>query len=183
MRTSENGTLTVELTLEGNAVIGTATMVYSSGGCAGASVEYSLAGTRRSFPCGSGSGGPFAGYWDIDGNFTLNECGFTIEPECDEFLQDGNTLYITGSGITASVSGNTATFNQVEEFEGVRFTVEGEITLAGDGNSFTGTQSITLEDLTTQQSCTSSANIVGTRTDPCTPIEANTFGLIVRKGR
>jgi hypothetical protein len=145
----------------------TATQVYSAGSCAGATVEYSVEGSRRETTCGSGGEGPFDGYWNIEWSLTTDECNLSGDPTCSQFIQSGDTVYIVDLGVSGSVSGNTAVFSQVQEDQGVRLTIEAELTVSGDGNSFDGTQTITIEYLGTSLSCTSSGDVTGTRTSSC----------------
>lgn len=179
-RSDTEGNLTVDLELDGDEVFGSATMNYTSGDCAGSTVQYSIDGSRRDSACGSGSGGEFEGFWIITGEFITNECGFTINPDCSQFVQNGNTVSIVDEGLQGTVSGNTLTIHdeEVDELVGL-VTIDIVAQLSGDGNSFTGTQTITLSDPEdSQNSCTSEAAITGTRTPSCVPT-GSSFGIMV----
>jgi hypothetical protein len=176
-RTGDNGTLTVQIELDGDNIYGTATMEYSGGSCAGATVVYEVEGTRRSTPCGEGSG-PFEGYWNVTGEFIKNECEFLINNTCSEFIQDGDYVYLVGDGVGGVADGNVLRIEEVSEFEGTRFSIVLEIELANDGNSWSGTQTVSLQDLQNPEiGCESVATLDGVRTDGCGPQEQRRIGI------
>jgi hypothetical protein len=176
-RTGDNGTLTVRLELDGDDIYGEATMEYFAGSCPEATVVYALQGARRSTPCGEGSG-PFNGYWNVTGSFTKNECQFEINNTCSEFIQDGDYVYIVGDEVGGVADGNLLRMEDVFEFEGTRFSIVLEIELANDGDSWTGIQTVSLQDLQNPEiGCESIANIDGVRTAACRPEELRRIGM------
>lgn len=179
-RGGNEGNLTVVLELDGDEIFGSATMEYFAGSCAEATVDYDLEGMRRSTPCGE-SGGPFAGYWDVTGEFIKNECGFLINNTCSEFIQDGDYVYIDGEGLGGpggTVDGNVLRIEEVFEDEDGRFSMVIEIELSNDGNSWEGTQTLSIEDFQNPElSCETIAALNGVRTDPCAPEEQNRMGI------
>lgn len=166
-RFSEDEWLRIDLTVSGNTLAGTIDIYDLVGQC---SVRGSITGTKRSTACGEGgSGGDFAGYWSITPTVVTNTCGFPIGPDCLQFTQDGNTVAIPEDGLEGTVSGNTLTIRQQEALDAtVTLTIDLTLQLSGDGNSFSGTQSITIVDSENPESaCETTATMSGTRVTDC----------------
>lgn len=114
--------------------------------------------------------GAFNGFWMVDGEFTMNQCDFSFDPDCVQIIHVGDMASIEGEDLHGTVDGNTLTIH-VEETEGTASsTVDVVLVVANDGNSFTGTQTLTLTDSEfPEDDCVSAANISGTRTGDCSP--------------
>jgi len=168
-RVSEGELLEVTITVSGNSISGVATFHDPVTQC---EITSSISGTRRTTPCPPppAPGGDFEGFWNITGEFITNTCGFEISPACSEFVQSGNTVTIVDDGLQGTVSGNTLTIHEEIVDEIVKATIDIVIEISSDGNSISGTQSITVEDLTNpENSCAAVATMSGTRTSSCNP--------------
>lgn len=125
---------------------------------------WTITGTRKVDPPSEG----FGGFWNIDGEFITNECGFGNSPECTEIIQDGDMVSIPSEGLEGTVVGNTATMFEeiVIGTRALSFVIVFEI--SSDGNSLTGTNTVTSVDTANpEDNCISVLSLTGTRTEGC----------------
>jgi hypothetical protein len=155
--------LDIDLTISGGVLGGT---IAICGDCTGDTCTevYSVAGTRTP----TGSGGDFAGFWSYTLAWIANPCELKASPDCSEFVQNGDLVTIVNEGIQGTVVGNTLTMQQVLNFNPLTITFDIVLEISGDGNSFTGTNTVTYEDsMNPENDCQSVASMSGTRVTGC----------------
>jgi hypothetical protein len=157
----------VDLSVSGDELSGTVEVWDVQNEC---EIVGTIDGTRRSSACDDGGGsGNFDGYWNIVPTPISNGCDLPVEPDCDEFQQDGNTVHLFGSDLTGTVSGNTLTIHSEELVdETLTMIVDATVQLSQDGNSFSGTLSISYVDSANPEAnCQTVAALAGSRTTAC----------------
>ncbi|MCL7959573.1 MAG: hypothetical protein M8861_05195, partial [marine benthic group bacterium] len=94
-------------------------------------------------------------------------CGLPLADDCGEFFQDGST--VTVDGVQGEAFGNRFTGRAEEPVsETTTLIIEYDLTLATDGESFSGIVSVSFEDPTNPLvGCTDSWTIEGTRVADC----------------
>lgn len=167
-RNEGDGIYELRLELNQEGLSGTSSKFYTSGQCSGGDLQFQFDGIRLPMACNA-AGGPFDGSWNLQIQFTTNECQFpSPEPECAEMYQNGNLVFVDGAflqGDQATAIGNTLTLHEETSLDDTMFILDTQLQVDAGGNTLTGTQTLTIES--SGSSCTSSADIVGTRTSGC----------------
>lgn len=169
-RTDVDGTYTMLLERDGDDLHVEGEKSFPDSPCFESSIEYFYDAFSLGISCDTPSSGAWAGFWGASAQLVESDCedvfgGFG----CTEFLQFGNTVFLDEMGQPGTVSGDVLT--SVEEgsvIGGGTFRNELTLQLAAGGDSFSGTQTITIEG-TDSSDCTATWTVTGTRLESCDP--------------
>lgn len=166
-RFTEDEWLRVRLTVSGNTLSGIISVWDPIEQC---EEMGTIDGVRSLIACEDfgGTTGDWAGVWAWTVTPIENGCGLPLDDDCGEFFQDGSIALV--DGVQGVVSGNRFVGHAEEELsETVTIVIDYDLILATDGNSFSGTASVSFEDSSDppEASCTTSWALEGTRTEDC----------------